>query len=712
MAKVNGKTARLLNRLPHFYAPEELEKTFRKAYETLGQSMEWVEQDLFAALRAHHVPTAENLGSKGYTADPTEHGDLDKLFSLYLETVGGTSQLVKMNPVFTSKSFHVEKLVRALYETPDQRLIELREILLQFLPTGDTDLVARYCTAHAQIKDEEITPTFVFDLLTQNGPLPRYWQAKLDAVTKAAVMAYSGNGILAENLVASLVNFFNEQGLKDPYLYQKNADYFDGLFLDKNTLRLRNALNKPFLIQRWTQRFEEHPENFNHSKTELETQLTLLDYTERPSQPEMLDILRFNRLLIEAASAQQPQPWGFTPREIPSLNMVRQVLKHRFNQLLTSDLPQANTFFQSIEISARAERALDDGYLANNLTGRRFLLEYLFPYEIKHLFRSYQERMAALIQVLRKGASTKQGIVDMVAANFGMIGEDPEVRKAKDLIQITEFDPVETAFTKVSVPLEGSFSITNANQDAVIPKIKVTLLHAQIESIRNVRIVDAASGNTILIPLTLFADDYFLIEGADLIFNGVLSTEQVVGEALELPGSSTVDWHLEAEIMSHTTGEYGQYGKYGKKKGDPSFYGDGIFINPEEPLLQVEVLSYELTYGAFSIDIPWHIEGVTDTFAETADHPRHQIRSLVNKVKASGVRVRVAYHQTFEEEHHMADQLHFAVHGQQFQEEHAMQDHFSIDSRLGIAENHDTSDTLKLSGVFDYTEFDSGNTFG
>ncbi|HAP59488.1 MAG TPA: hypothetical protein DCR93_08310 [Cytophagales bacterium] len=712
MAKVNGKTARLLNRLPHFYAPEELEKTFRQAYETLGQGLEWVEQDLFAALRAHHVPTAENVGSKGYTADPTEHGDLDKLFSLYLETVGGTSQLVKMNPEFTSKSFYVEKLVNALYETNEEYLVQLRDKLLLFNEAEFGDLVARYRTAHAWVKAEEISPSLVFALLTKNGPLPRYWVVSLGEDTRQAVMAYTGDGKLSEELVTQLVTFFNNQVLKDPFLYAKNADYFDGLFLDDNTVRLRNALNKDFLMRRWERQFEENPETFNNSKTELETQLNILDFTEQPSQPAMLDTVRLNRLLLEAASAHQATPWGFASRAIPSVRAVRQELKHRFNKLLTADQTEVNTFFGSIESLARTERAIGDMYMEDTLTGRRFLLEYLLPYEIKHLFRSYQERMAALIRVLRKGASTKQGIVDIVAANFGMIGDDPEVRKAKQLIEITEFDPVETAFAKLDVALETPFSITNTNQDPVNPKIKVTLLNAQIESIRNVRIVETKTGKFVEIPLTLFADDYFLIEDTDLIFNGVLSTEQVKGKALELPGNKTVEWHFEAEILSNTAGAYGHFGKYGKKKGDPVAFGDGIFITPEEPLLQVEVLSYELTYGAFSIDIPWHIEGVTDTFAETEDHPRHQIRSLVNKVKASGVRVRVAYHQTFDEQHDTTDHLHFAVQGSNFQERLELEDSFSIDSRLGMKETHDTSDKLKLSGVFDYTEFESGNTFG
>ncbi|MEL6538604.1 MAG: hypothetical protein AAFQ98_24505, partial [Bacteroidota bacterium] len=428
--------------------------------------------------------------------------------------------------------------------------------------------------------------------------------------------------------------------------------------------------------------------------------------------PEMLDVIRFNRLLIEAAADHQEKHWGFYPRGIPSIHEVRQELKLRFNGLLTADNSETNTFFQQLLTQALGERSISEAYLENPITGRRFLLEYILPYEIKHLFRSYQERMAALIRVLRKGASTKQGIVDIVAANFGMIGDDPEVRQAKELIEITEFDPVETAFAKVEVALEAPFSITNTNQDAVNPKIKVTLLNAQIESIRNVRIVETKTGKFVEIPLTLFADDYFLIEDADLIFNGVLSTEQFREEPLELPGNGTVEWHLEAEILSNTDGEYGDFGKYGKKKGDPVAFGDGIFITPEEPLLQVEVLSYELTYGAFSIDIPWHIEGVTDTFAETEDHPRHQIRSLVNKVKASGVRVRVAYHQSFAELHEMADHLNLAVHGKAFQEHLEMEDAFSIDSRLGMTETHDTSDKLKLSGVFDYTEFESGNKFG
>jgi hypothetical protein len=131
----------------------------------------------------------------------------------------------------------------------------------------------------------------------------------------------------------------------------------------------------------------------------------------------------------------------------------------------------------------------------------------------------------------------------------------------------------------------------------------------------------------------------------------------------------------------------------------------------DAPVVTIEVNSYHYTYGAFTVKIPWHIKGFTDKFAETADHPRHQILALVNRVKAAGVRALIAYKQTFKEEQEQSVTLK-RLELQSFKQSHDITDHFEIDSRQSNREIHEIADKLILSGRFDYTYFDSLNKFG
>ena len=161
MAEITGKTARLLNRLQHFYNPDDLEKGFLKIYDVFGKNLEQCERDLFEVLRSHHVQTADNVGSKGYIAPDSEKGDLDKLFSLYLESLGGTSQLVSMNPLFTTKSFDAEKLLTTL-KSDDNILAGVRRFIIY---ADDSDPVKNYQIENVYVRKEEINSSFVFSLI-------------------------------------------------------------------------------------------------------------------------------------------------------------------------------------------------------------------------------------------------------------------------------------------------------------------------------------------------------------------------------------------------------------------------------------------------------------------------------------------------------------------------------------------------------------------
>src|SRR5215207_5751060 len=114
METLTGKGRGILLRLPHFYAPDAAGSLLLDVVDTAGRAMERAESDLYRVLRAHHVETAEDDSAEGYTAPLEQRGDLDRILALYLEVLGGTSQLVKVSPAFTARSIDARGLAAPL----------------------------------------------------------------------------------------------------------------------------------------------------------------------------------------------------------------------------------------------------------------------------------------------------------------------------------------------------------------------------------------------------------------------------------------------------------------------------------------------------------------------------------------------------------------------------------------------------------------------
>lgn len=88
---LSPKTTSILSRLPAFYRSEEHESVLYRLLETYALLLEGAEQDLIRVMRSHWVDKADNEGSDGL--DAQQKGDLDKLFALWLESLGGTALL-------------------------------------------------------------------------------------------------------------------------------------------------------------------------------------------------------------------------------------------------------------------------------------------------------------------------------------------------------------------------------------------------------------------------------------------------------------------------------------------------------------------------------------------------------------------------------------------------------------------------------------------
>ncbi|MFK8184557.1 MAG: hypothetical protein AB8B99_14380 [Phormidesmis sp.] len=133
-----GKTQAILKRLPAFYATEGEGALLYNLVEVFGQLLEQTETDLYRVMRSHFVDTADNDASQGLGSD--HPGDLDQLFTLYLESLGLTAQVAQFDN-------HSKSAAEALAEPVDpyrQRLKALIKVLRQGAATqqGIRDIVA------------------------------------------------------------------------------------------------------------------------------------------------------------------------------------------------------------------------------------------------------------------------------------------------------------------------------------------------------------------------------------------------------------------------------------------------------------------------------------------------------------------------------------------------------------------------------------------
>ncbi len=157
-------------------------------------------------------------------------------------------------------------------------------------------------------------------------------------------------------------------------------------------------------------------------------------------------------------------------------------------------------------------------------------------------------------------------------------------------------------------------------------------------------------------------------------------------------------------------------------KFDSGIFDRSIFSNSKDSqnsikqqavTLQVRVEWWitKQTPGIFHAIVPWHIKGFTDKFTEAEDHPRSQIAAIVNRVKAAGVKAVISYQQEFTEIHEISDRL--ILQGERIWNEQQPQQYSNLEfhSEQSLTEVQEMSDSITFSGVFDFTEFDSGNRF-
>ncbi|NEO82095.1 MAG: hypothetical protein F6J99_40335 [Moorea sp. SIO4G3] len=675
--------------------------------DVFGSLLEQGETDLLGVMRSHHVDTADNEGSQGFIAN--KKGDLDQLFALYLEALGGTSQLVQVSHQFSPGSIkNVSNLAKKLHEGRD----ELSQYLRSQFDHDTKTLLERYQVAQTQFNLQSFRdlPGLAIKLLVatvDTDQLSHYLKIHLPPETLELLNHYDGLPPLPEPLQQGLVQTLNQQ-LVNPSLYRKNKPYFQTLTLGKAAQQLLEQ------------------------------------------QPIGEDRQRFNRLLLDAA-----YPDYISPSHIPTLAEVEQGLIKGLNRCLEDPSLYQKTYQHPDQ---PLPETLPEG--ADLIIQNRQGLEAAYPNEIAKSYAPYRERLKGLIQILRQGAATKQGIIDLVAANLGILGDSPAAQAAKKTIKLQQFMPRLTQLHPRNQPehrylltLGEEFEVYNPNSHPEEIEIFLEVQPNLPVVLYNIRVVNCDTEEFVAYKGKVESSDVLSFREKTVELNG----NPFATPGTPLLPTQTSRWRLEAQLA-----EEWPLARFDQQRFDQTTF----VLN--QPAVSLEMRFYQLTPGVFEVKIPWDIPGFTDKFQQAGDHPRHQIAGIIDKVKAAGVLGIITYEKRFQETHEMVAQL--TVERSPFLEEHLAEDTFTISSilfpypegvvhemsdklltcyekrfhkthemvaRLGVERSpfleehlaedaltisrvqvpypevvHEMSDNLLTCGVFDYTGFDSGNRFG
>jgi hypothetical protein len=364
----------------------------------------------------------------------------------------------------------------------------------------------------------------------------------------------------------------------------------------------------------------------------------------------------------------------------------------------------------------------------------------------------YRKRILGLINVLKSGASTKAGIIAIVAANLGIVGDDAAAIAARQQIHITEFLPELLKTQTYRQAVAEKFVVTNPNLIDTTPDVRVYIRSDLLVPLVDPRLVNLTTGKSVQYQGTVKDGDVlsFFANGSAFL-NGVVVP--VSGAPPSLPPGASM-WRFEAafglaqakfdqalfdfsafdqeqltEVAAFDAAgsrfdrsvfafpspfEQSESNQVAVFDRDGSNFDQSVFAFPY-PAVEVNMTLVKLTPASFKVNIPWDIPGFTEELDKFGDRPRDQIKYIVDKVKAAGVFAVIAYEKRLTEVHDMTDSLKGIAQRLPFQEDHAIgESNFDIASVQipypgGII--HEMSDRLTTSGVFDYTQFDSLNTF-
>jgi len=234
---------------------------------------------------------------------------------------------------------------------------------------------------------------------------------------------------------------------------------------------------------------------------------------------------------------------------------------------------------------------------------------------------AYRERIKALIDVIRRGASTVDGIKAVVAANLGIIGKDPIAEYARKQIRMEEYLPTATRLEVPTLALYTPFIVKNINPVHTPVGFYIKVKGALSIPIVGLYVELPSARQTIGCPVNLdTGDELYLFFDKKALLNGQPVT--AFGTGIQLPPG---DARLQVGAkLGYPAGVFGQsrfdsvnfdvdeaeeMGRF-----DASAFDKAAFALPDA-VLDVTVLLYNISPGAFTVSIPWDSPGFTSAFS-------------------------------------------------------------------------------------------------
>ncbi|MEO1261095.1 MAG: hypothetical protein AAFZ15_20000 [Bacteroidota bacterium] len=424
----------------------------------------------------------------------------------------------------------------------------------------------------------------------------------------------------------------------------------------------------------------------------------------------------------------------------------------------------------------------------------------------------YRTRIKGLINVLRSGASTKENISKIVAANLGIVDDANGAAEARSKIEIIEFLPEKATLPVVKPVLYEPFVLTNPNVNVTPTEFRLRIKKTLSYPLTDVALINFTTGEKVQYKGTVKAGDVLsflpgqkvIRKGEEFIPDGVtpqlvpgkniLRLEAEVGLVKGRFDEGIFDFSVLASENSEAVGIFNNpeaafdlatfdfagelTNKVARYDEDGVYFDQAVFAFPDS-VADLEAKFIRLHPATFMVRVPWDIPGFTvnlkvteetliklgeqqvpetilgkletvkgqefenemaffetikltqteqdeyrtlilnhlelpDKFSDLPINPRSQIKPIVDKVRAAGVYAVVDYVKNFSERHEMSDLLAtLQIAGvQESQEmEEANFDIGSVQSPYPEGLDHEMKDSLHLSGVFNYTGFDSLNSF-
>ncbi len=232
----------------------------------------------------------------------------------------------------------------------------------------------------------------------------------------------------------------------------------------------------------------------------------------------------------------------------------------------------------------------------------------------------YRQRILGVIRVLQNGASTREGIRAIVAANLGILPDLPYSEMAKSSIRIVEFLPeVAGALDDTPVHLYSSIALTNDSSLPVIPEFRLQFRNDLLLPLVNPAL-SVPNGGRIRFkgPVKPGDDLYFLSDGSGLLNGQRVALE---GNITLPPGDSTVQLEASAGVPAGLfDGAFFDYAQFdnGTERALGIFnqtnFDASVFMYTE--LVAVLTMQYKRLFpGSFTVSIPWDIPGFSASFS-------------------------------------------------------------------------------------------------